>query len=76
MKTLLLKLLKNLNNVVQTIFIQLEEQRRMYQRNGEMIEIDGTYKTNLISMKMMIEDSGLPANDSAAPLSLAGSKYV
>lgn len=42
------------------IYIQLREQRELYQKYGEVIQIDGTYKLNMIGMPLysiMVEDN-------------------
>lgn len=47
-------------NVVSAIYIQLAEQRKLYEQYGEMVQLDGTYKTNKVGMSLytlLIEDN-------------------
>lgn len=48
------------NDEVSLIFIQLREQRELYQKYGEMIQIDGTYKVVKVAMPLysvVVEDN-------------------
>lgn len=48
------------NNVVSSIYVQLAEQRQLYQRFVEMIQIDGTHNTVAIGMPLytfLIQDN-------------------
>jgi hypothetical protein len=40
-----IKVLQNKENEVSAIFVQLEQQRKIYNKYGTVIELDGTYKT-------------------------------
>ena len=48
------------DNVISLIFIQLKEQRELYKKYGEVVELDGTYKILKLSLALhpiLVEDN-------------------
>ena len=54
------KVLHGEDNVISLIFIQLKQQRELYKKYGEVVELDGTYKILKLSMALytiLVEDN-------------------
>ena len=54
------KVLHGEDNVISLIFIQRKQQRELYKKYGEVVELDGTYKILKLSMALytiLVEDN-------------------
>ena len=55
-----IKVLHDENNIVTLIYVQLQQQRELYKKNGEVLMLDGTYniwKSKKPLFTMLVEDS-------------------